>query len=162
MSIIFSSNVVVSQGATPVVALQSDQFGLIQNQKPAFAACNANAAASGTVVTWNTVEFDLKNNFTPDNGRFTASVAGVYFFKYFQLIPYATAGEYRANIRVNGAGQWGRSILYKANSSVWFTLQVESRLTLNVGDYVDIYIEGAPAALTAEAAIFSFFQGYRV
>jgi hypothetical protein len=161
MTINFSSGVVVSQGATPVVALQSDQFGLVKNQKAAFAAYNGNAAGGGSVVTWSVVEFDLRNNFTPANGRFTASIAGTYFFKYHQLMNYATAGEYRVNIRVNGAGQWGRSIFYKIQSSAYATLQIEARITLNVGDYVDVYIESA-AAVMATDSTWSFFQGYRI
>ena len=52
MTINFLSSTTITQGATPVVALQSEQFGLKQSVIPAFAAYNANAAATGTVVTW--------------------------------------------------------------------------------------------------------------
>ncbi len=117
--------------------------------------------ASGTVVTWGGVEFDTRNNFTADNGRFTASVAGYYFFKYHQLVNYATAGEYRAIFRLNGTAQWGRSIFYKINSNVFSTIQVEARIYLNVGDYVDVYIESAPAPMAADQG-WGNFQGYRI
>jgi hypothetical protein len=160
MTINFLSSTTITQGAGGTVALQSEQFGLKQSVIPAFAAYNANDATSGTVVTWGAVEFDTCNNFTPANGRFTASVAGYYFFKYHQLVNYATAGEYRVNIRVNGAGQWGRSIFYKINSNVFTTIQIEARIYLNVGDYVSVYIESAPAAMLTGQA-WSMFQGYR-
>lgn len=161
MTINFLSSTTITQGAGGTVALQSEQFGLKQSVIPAFAAYNANAATSGTVVTWGAVEFDTRSNFTPANGRFTASVAGYYFFKYHQLVNYATAGEYRAIFRVNGNAQWGRSIFYKINSNVYTTIQVEARIYLNVGDYVDVYLEAAAAAMATDQG-WSMFQGYRI
>ncbi len=160
MSIIFLNSTTVTQGAIPTTALLSDQFGLKQALIPAFAAYNGSAAGGGGVVTWSNVEFDTRGNFNASNGRFTVPVAGYYYFKYHQLVNYATAGEYRVNIRINGVGQWGRSILYKNTSNSYTTLHSEARYYLNVGDYVDIYIEAASGVMATDS-MWSFFQGYR-
>ena len=161
MTINFLASATITQGAGAVPAIQSDKFGLQQINRVGFAAHTANAATSGAIPTWTGVEFDLKNNFNAGTGKFTASIAGTYFFKYYQLVNHATAGEYRANLLLNGNGITGRSIFYKINSNVHTTIQVEARVNLNVGDWVSAYIEVAPAAMAADAG-WSFFQGYRI
>lgn len=161
MSINFASSATLSQGAGSTVAIQSGTSGLRQVNIPAFAATDANAATQGTVVAWSTKSFDTKNNFSTSTGRFTATIAGTYYFKYHQLCNYATAGEYRINIRHNASAQWGRSIFYKSSASQYTTIQVEAKINLSVNDYVDCYVEQAPAAMAADVG-WAFFQGYRL
>lgn len=162
MSINFANGVSVSIGeAGTTIALQSGATGIYAPLNPAFAATGANAATVNTVVTWTTKEFDVLNNFSTSTHRFTASIAGNYFFKYHQLLNYETAGEYRVNFRKNTVGQWGRSIYYKANSSAYTTIQVEAKIPLAVNDYVDVYIETAPAGFGADAG-WNYFQGYMI
>ncbi len=157
----FNTSSTLSLGAGSTVALQSDTFGLRQVNIPAFSVTGANAATQGTVVQWTTVSFDTKSNFSTGTGRFTASIAGTYYFVYHQLCNYATAGEYRVNIRHNASAQWGRCIFYKSAGSTYTTIQVEAKINLSVNDYVDAYIELAPAAMAADAG-WAFFQGYRI
>ena len=53
-------------------------------KSPAFSANlssgNLNAATHDNVIIFNNEHFDRANNYNPSNGRFTASVAGTYYF----------------------------------------------------------------------------------
>ncbi len=159
MSVNFATGVDVVNNTLGTSVLTGGSFGLRPVNNPAFAAYGANAATVNTVVTWASKEFDILNNFSTSTHRFTASVAGNYYFTYHQLLNYATAGEYRVVLRKNTVAQWGRSIYYKANSSVYTTIQCEAKIPLAVNDYVDVYIETAPAGFAADTG-WSFFQGY--
>lgn len=161
MSINFQNGVVLSTSDFATLALQSGSFGLHAPNKPAFSAYGANAANTGTVVSWSTREFDVLNNLSTTTNRFTASVAGVYYFKYHQLLNYFYRGEYRINIRLNGASQWGRSIFHKVTAPAHTTIQVEAKIPMAVNDYVDCYVESAYAALDP-AAGWNHFQGYMI
>lgn len=166
MSINFGTQVNVIQGADSQPALSSDQFGLrTPKYTAAFAALEARGTLVNTAATFLTVEFDLNNNFNADTGRFTASVAGNYYFKYYQLAPYnsASAGEYRLGFRYNGTLiGYARTIDQKGQGEGWQTLQMEAVVKMAAGDYLDVfYISGGPT-LTRDAAQYSAFQGYRL
>lgn len=161
MSINFQNGVAISTSNSATLALQSGTQGLHAPRKPAFAAYGANAATVSTVVTWSTREFDVLNNFSTTTHRFTASVAGTYYFKYHQLMNYANAGEYRVNIRLNAVGQWGRCIHYKPGGSTYTSIQVEAKIVMAINDYVDVFVEAAPAGLGADTG-WNHFQGYMI
>lgn len=161
MSINFQNGVLLSTSDSATIALQSGSFGMHAPGKPAFAVYGANAATNSTVVKWSTIEFDVLNNFSTTTNRFTASVAGVYYFKYHQLLNYTNYAEFRVNIRLNGVGQWGSSIHYKLFSNTYITIQVEAKIPMAVNDYVDCYTEMAPAALSPDLG-GNHFQGYMI
>ena len=161
MSINFQNRVVLSTSDFATLALQSGSIGLHAPNKPAFSAYGANGATPGTVVSWSTREFDVLNNLSTTTNRFTASVAGVYYFKYHQLLNYTTVGEYWVNIRLNGTRQWGRSIFRKTVANTYSTIQVEAKIPMAVNDYVDCYVETAPTALSPESE-WNHFQGYMI
>lgn len=161
MAINFNTGVNITRTAGSNAVFTSGTYGLLRATNPSFAMYNGNAATVGTVVTYSNTEFDVTSSCNAGTGRFTAPVAGMYYFKYHQLVNYATAGEYRALFRVNAVGQPPRSILYKTTASTYTTIMTETIHSLAVNDYVDVYIETAPAAMGADTN-WSFFQGYKI
>ncbi len=166
MSINFGTQVNVTQATDSQPALSSDQFGLrTPKHNAAFAALDAAAVAANQVVTYYVVEFDLNNNFNAGTGRFTAPVAGNYFFKYYQLMTYASSaqGEYRIGFRYNGTLiNYARTIDQKGEGNAWQTLQLEAVVKMQAGDYLEVFFISGPAALARDAAQYSAFQGYRL
>jgi C1q domain len=124
---------------------------------PMFIANAGNGAAPGAdVVNWGTVTVNRNNNFNASNGRFTATISGIYYFKYNQLADNASAGEYRVALYKNGAGFSGLRFIYQKGASSWFTLQAHGQVFLNVGDYVTCRYESGPASLYTDGAYIDF------
>ncbi len=161
MAINFNTGVSVTRTSGANAVFTSGTYGLLRATNPSFAMYNGNAATVNTVVTYSNTEFDVSSNCNASTGRFTAPLAGVYFFRYHQLVNYATAGEYRVYFRVNGTGQPPRSILYKTTASTYTTIMTETIHSLAVNDYIEVFVELAPAALATDTN-WSFFQGYKI
>jgi hypothetical protein len=116
-------------------------------------------------VTYTATIFDIGNNLNLSNGRFTAPVSGVYYFRYQQLAPNATAGEYRVAIYKNDTGYGGlRFIWYKTTINVWQSLVAEGHVQMNAGEYVTIRYESGPPTNIAlyTDANYGSFSGHLV
>lgn len=162
MSINFSSSATITQGEGSTTVLSSGTYGLLRAKNPSFAMYNGNAATVNTVVVYSNTEYDVTASCNQATGRFTAPAAGMYFFRYHQLVNFATAGEYRVYFRTNGLNsQPPRSILYKTTASTYTTIMTETLIQLAVNDYIEVFVELAPAALGADTN-WSFFQGYKI
>jgi len=124
--------------------------------QPAFNATTTTSNASGTDITYTSAVFDIGSNLNLGTGRFTAPVAGTYFFRYHQLANYAAAGEYRTAIYVNGAGYGGLRFITQKAANVWWTLIAEGHVKLAVNDYVTIRFESGPGAMYTDDRFASF------
>jgi hypothetical protein len=115
------------------------------------------------LVTWNATKvFDTGNDVNTGNGRFTAPIAGVYYFKYNQLV--TTAGEYRLSLFKNGSGYGGlRFIKYKTTGN-FDSFIIEGHVYLAATDYVTIVYESGPTLNTLLWADGSYgsFSGHLV
>lgn len=113
------------------------------------------------LVTYTSELFDTGNNLNISNGRFTAPVTGVYFFRYHQLV--TTAGEYRFSLFKNGAVYAGlRFIDYKTTGN-FQSIRVEGHVSMTVNDYVTIGYELGPSGATTWAdAGYGSFTGHLV
>ena len=145
MALNFAGATTLTAAGVAVASLDASGVLSVPNRPICWLAAGTTAYDVGSDIILSVVGYNVGNCYNTSNGRFTAPIAG----------------EYRAIFRLNGTGQWGRSIFYKINSNVFSTIQVEARIYLNVGDYVDVYIESAPAAMAADQG-WSIFQGYRI
>lgn len=161
MAINFDTSATISRTASANTVLSSGTYGMLRSTNPSFAMYNGNAATAGTVVTYSNTEYDVTTSCNATTGRFTAPLAGTYFFRYHQLVNFTTAGEYRVYFRVNAGGFSPDTILYKTTASTYSSMITESYVSLAVNDYVDVYINVAPAAMDT-ATNWSFFQGYKI
>lgn len=133
------------------IAIDSSGRVTMPNQ-PVFHVTAGAATASGGIVTYTATIFDIGSNVNLGTGRFTAPVAGTYYFQYHQLAPNANAGEYRTAIYKNGAGYGGlRWITNKDTAGTWQYLFAQGHVQLAVGDYITVVYETGPAALYTDA-----------
>ena len=90
-------------------AMQMTHDGIVMKpEHPAFSAYkydNSSQVSSGVYV-FNTVSWNRGNHYNSSNGRFTAPVAGFYFF-HFTLQGYGgTSGGRHVRIQLNGTDYW--------------------------------------------------------
>ena len=122
---------------TDVNALEISNKGyVLQPARPYFKA-NKSAVISGTgVVVWNTVIYNNGGHYDSSNGRFTAPIAGLYWFSCkinaFDRIDF--------QIRVNGSeverGQYNTD----SDQVGWWSNQLTTIAEMTAGQYVDVYV----------------------
>ncbi len=141
--------------ASSTTAYSNVALSTLQN-RPAFHVQAGVATPPGDDVTYSSVVFNIGNNMNTSNGRFTAPVSGLYYFKYNQLAQNAPAGEYRTAIYKNGVGYGGlRYITYK-QANTWLSLIVSGHVYLNANEYVTVRYEQGNGNLYTDGNYGSF------
>ena len=123
------------------------------------------AIAHLSVITYDEAILNISGSFNSGTGRFTAPIAGTYFF-FWSNTGGAAASVHRTYIRKNGNSNWGAGYrfenrAYTNNPYPYNTHQVIVPLALN--DYVDIYYEcdaGSGSYLYADVTDGPTFGGY--
>lgn len=146
MSLDFSTTTGINIGGTSYLALQNLGSVSMPTQ-PCFYAYNANATTPGNVVIFANVAFNIGSCYNSSNGRFTAPLAGVYYFRYKQLAASASAGEYRVALYVNGAAYGGLRYIHQQTANTWNHLIASGHVYMNAGDYVNVMFESAADSL---------------
>jgi len=88
---------------------------------------------------WNFVDQSLANAYNNSNGRFTAPVAGMYFFIYTSMFQNPSTNDFHNLLKINGTGKvysnnhaGGGS----TNGHNWNDTTVNAAFYLQAGDYV--------------------------
>jgi len=104
--------------------------------QPTFHYNNA-AAVSNDVVKFASAVTNVGNNYSTSTGRFTAPVAGIYYF-FSMLMSNAGSGRFLMWIRKNGTSicQGGGD---STNFGSWSAAAI---LSLAASDYVEVYTSG--------------------
>lgn len=132
----------------------------VPNQ-PAFHVTHSNGTSTTGTIVWTNVVFNTGNNYNTSNGRFTAPVAGVYYFCFHTLIQNAPGGEARTAIYKNGAGYGGLRFITIKPANSWWSLIAYGTVYLSTNEYVTAEIEQTPGALYSDAN-YNHFSGYLV
>jgi hypothetical protein len=132
------------------VRFQIDTGGRITTAaQPAFHAQNGNYfSSSGIMGSWTEI-FDRNNNFNPSTGRFTAPVAGVYYFAMYGLFYNLGYASYFSLFK-NGSAAAGMSTLgssYSAVSGSYIGQGGGVVIQLAANDYIEYYFTGAGSNL---------------
>jgi len=115
----------------------------------------ATPCTQGNDVIWDSVENNASGAYNATNGRFTAPIAGTYYFKAHGLFANADAGDMRMAIYKNGGTYAIRTICYKV-ASTWLTYHVLGSVVMAAGDYVTIRYEQGPTALYGDSGYNGF------
>jgi C1q-related factor len=126
-------NQIYVTAATPNITLTSAGYPLTPN-RPAFHAWGG-SAQSGTdfIVQFPTVGYNNGSNYNASTYRFTAPIAGVYFFTFSGMANSATYNRFglRKNGVLYGDQKFSANQVYERFSASWI-------VQLAASDYVDI------------------------
>lgn len=117
--------------------------------------------SSSQVRTYNVVYLNLGSHYSTSTHRFTAPIAGRYYFEWCSIkLDNASSGVHRQYIRVNGstAPMGGRHLRLSENSQ-YGDGTCSAIIQLNPNDYVDIYITSSSTG-SYGSTNYTWFQGF--
>lgn len=132
----------------------------LPNQPSFYATHSNNSTSTGTVV-WGNVIYNIGNNYNSTNGRFTAPVAGTYFFRAQTLIQNAPSGEVRIALYKNDAGYGGSRFITQKPANAWFSIVVHGHMYLNANEWATVYFGQNPTTIYSDSD-FNSFSGHLV
>ena len=122
---------------TDVNALEISNKGyVLQPQRPYFKA-NKSGRITGTgIVVWDTVVYNNGSHYNNSNGRFTAPIAGLYWFSA-KINAYDRCDFW---LQKNGT-RFERGQYNTDNDDVgWWSNQLTSIVEMSAGQYVEVYV----------------------
>ncbi len=131
--------------------------------QPAFNAIRTTGNVYNAVVLWNSIGTNVGSHYSAATGRFTAPVAGNYFFIANAICGSSSTSVSSSGslqIRINGSvvkdGHWN------VTNDTWANVSATAVVTLNTNDYVDVYVQGSATAFMYGASVYSNFSGYLI
>jgi len=148
-------------------AMKIDSSGTvtIPNQ-PTFQANNSGSQSisQDAKISFTSTAFDVGNNFSTTNDRFTAPVSGKYFFSFTASISnMSSTGAYLAvYFRKNGGGT-GHRFRTRAEDvgGEWTGIMGTAIMNLSSGDYIEVNAYNHTGNFTMQGGEY-FFSGYLI
>lgn len=154
-----------NSGSTKVVTF--DQNGrVLMPYQPCFQASGSqNTTYSAQVVPFNVSLTNNGSNYSTSTYRFTAPVAGHYFFTLHAIL--GPDGSYSAQLHMRRNGTRVATVHRNTSTSTstWEQGACSAVLYLNVSDYVDCYIESGTIYLGSNITggeVYSALNGYLI
>lgn len=120
--------------------------------QPAFSVTHSsNAFLSGTII-FNTAQVNVGGHYSTSTGRFTAPVAGNYYFIFATIV--GNSGGFNLELRKNGSGVTGFGYSDSGSNDTGVVAKV---ISLSAGDYVNAYTSSGNIE-----AQYSSFAGYPI
>jgi hypothetical protein len=149
--------------STPLERMKISAAGIVTKPyHPVFhVSRSAGNVSGGTTVIWNVVYTNVGSYYNSSNGRFTAPVAGAYYFAFSVM----SDGDVGMDMQVekNGVVFQGCVPLQSAIGSTYNQLTGVCTITLAAGDYVTVYnSSGTIYAGNANGGRHTMFCGFLV
>lgn len=153
-----NGNMHFQTNATDRLVISNNGY-ITKPSQPIFSAYrNGSNVADNTVIVWTNTTTNVGSHYNTSNGRFTAPVAGKYFFSVFAMgVNTQTAFGIRATL--NGTPS-GTTWAYTNVGTGYKTLNMSFVMTLNATDFVEIMTQGGTMHSTAN--FHNNFCGYLV
>ena len=137
-----------------------DGNGIMTRPKtPSFSAHTTATASADAEVVFGAAVTAIGSHYSTSTGRFTAPVAGNYYFSFHGMGPFANSSNARCHFRINGAvhggGQHYGGVAYSGDTGDYTHVSMDTILPLSANDYVTVYWEYMP--LHAEHNKFNGF-----
>ena len=152
-------------------AMSIDSSGRVTTPvRPAFRA--RIAGSTGTTGTngdlvFETEDFDIGSNYDTSNGRFTAPVAGVYWFAFSSLTATSSTGSvlqsgdlFHVDFHKNGSQIEGARHYEYVGASNQVTARLVDLINLSASDYVQVNVGSEFAYSQTNSAYDPVFMGY--
>jgi hypothetical protein len=111
-----------------------------QPYQPAFSIANGAAFTGPGTIPFKNVLFDDGSNFNTTTYRFTAPVAGRYFFSFYDNIFANSTSSPNMEFRVNGTRRGAIAYTTTKTVSYWYIMSFQQVIKLSSGDYVEVYL----------------------
>ena len=168
MSNLLVQNIKHTNGTT---AQTIDSTGrVLTPARPAFRARIAGSgSATGTsgVLVFETEDFDIGGNYDTSNGRFTAPIAGIYWFAFNIITATNSSGgtptsgdSVAVRFIKNGSDIEGTLGYSMINANYQLVLNSVHIFQLSASDYVQVNVSSEFAYSDATAVNDPVFQGY--
>ena len=165
----------IQDNANSNTALVIDSAGRVtQPAKPNFHAREGAAgSASGTtgVITFNIVDHNIGSCYNTANGRFTAPVAGVYYFCFDSLVSTDTSGSALGDgqnmavtfIKNGNEGDYSMKSYHRIDGGTQFnTIHRIDCIQLSASDYVQVKVTSEYMYRDASGRFDATFQGFLI
>lgn len=139
---------------------------VLMPNRPAFSAWMNNANYSVTTpvaVLWNNVTSNIGSCYSTSTGRFTAPIAGMYFFSW-QLLARNVISGARTSLYKNSA-LFGTSNAqtYSEGSNIQTMASASCIVPLSAGDYVEIRVwTGGSGDFYGDSNSHNSFSGHQI
>ena len=128
---------------------------------PSFSSYNVNAASAGQDLVFATTTVNAGSCYNTSNGRFTAPIAGSYWFAYNCLQQNGNTGEYRHALYKNGGGVGGLRFIFFKDAAGWQSTYAYGVIYLAANDYVTLRYESGAGVMYTDGN-YSNFSGYLI
>lgn len=155
----YSNNPIVF-GTNNAERMRIDSNGRVTTPaQPAFHATSSNAPGTNTEWVFNGTAFNRGSHFNTTTGRFTAPVAGVYYFYVYGLPANGDNTDIRISLRVNATTYSSARFIITKNFNSWQTTYGNVVMSLAVNDFVSPWIDQAGAGFHTDNG-FTGFGGF--
>jgi hypothetical protein len=124
--------------------------------QPAFYAYISTSGSVNGVIPFNSVQVNIGSYYNTSTYRFTAPVAGTYYFSV-GLNTNTTAGSFY--FRKNGSGTVNGSNANTGGISTWTKITTDVMLTLAAGDYIEAVTSGS---YNYDSITYNFLTGWLI
>jgi hypothetical protein len=127
--------------------------------QPFFHVRSTQATTVGNDILWATIDNNIGSYYTSGNGRFTAPVAGAYYFSAHGLWANGDAGDMRVGFAKNGTVVGGSQTISDKYATRWLTFHLNDIIYLSVNDYVTVRYVAGTSGLHTDSN-FNKFTGW--
>ena len=140
--------------------------------QPSFSALktdgDVNGSLGGTVILWNSVTHNTSSSYSNATGRFTAPVAGKYYFSAMGMLATASDGsnaDIQLRLNKNGSGIAISNPPVESGNQQGMGFAVSAVVDMAQGDYVNIDFyssAGSGSKFYANGGTFNNFSGFLI